>query len=316
MNDVYVDYFSYSLGERACHVKDSSLQGMTFSTSAQLEEGGFEKHHICNSSTTAYDLARIAADQLTGELQDANAIVYSNCIPLNANTGDPNDFRSTGDIKHLLDFAGSRLQSDMGMNDAMVIGLNQQACTGMLGSLRIARNFLKAEPNLDKVLCITADRFPEGAVYEQSYNLISDGAAACIVSKKKQGFRIIACDAITNGALSFASDEEAAGSYFNYSHKLITSMLKTTALSISDISWIVTQNMNRTALAVLSRLLRFDPERIYCPTLASVGHVISGDNIINLKHLLESQELEPGDKIVLLMAGYGLNWQSILLEKV
>lgn len=52
-----------------------------------------------------------------------------------------------------------------------------------------------------KILCITADRFPEGSLYEQSYSLISDGASACIVSTQPipEGFRYIEHHAITNG---------------------------------------------------------------------------------------------------------------------
>src|SRR5207244_2442363 len=87
------------------------------------------------------------------------------------------------------------------------IGLNQQACTGMLGSLRLARMLLLTEPEMQRILCVTADRFPEGAFYEQSYNLISDGAAACVVSAEPTGFRWIAGHAITNGAMAMVSAE-------------------------------------------------------------------------------------------------------------
>src|SRR5262249_5920232 len=146
-----------------------------------------------------------------------------------------------------------------------------------------------------RVLCLTSDRFPHDALYEQSYNLISDGAAACVVSLDEGPFRIIACHHMTNGAMSFASDDETIGSFFSYSHAAITQTLVKAGLKVSDIKWIVPQNTNAKAWQVLASLLKFDFARVYLATLAEVGHVISGDNIINLKSLFDAGKIEQGD---------------------
>jgi 3-oxoacyl-[acyl-carrier-protein] synthase-3 len=87
-------------------------------------------------------------------------------------------------------------------------------------------------------------------------------------------------------------------------------------MSIKELSWIVPQNTNRKAWQILASLLKFDFAKVYLPTLPEVGHVISGDNIINLKHLQEQNTLQPGERVLLFMAGYGLNWQCVVLEKV
>jgi 3-oxoacyl-[acyl-carrier-protein] synthase-3 len=72
--------------------------------------------------------------------------------------------------------------------------------------------------------------------------------------------------------------------------------------------------MNPNAWRILAQLLEIDFERVYFPTLPEVGHVISADNIINLDHLVRSGRLQPGQKVLLCMAGYGLNWQAVILE--
>jgi 3-oxoacyl-[acyl-carrier-protein] synthase-3 len=215
-----------------------------------------------------------------------------------------------------MDFPGSHLQADFGLDNATVFGLNQQACTSMLGSLRLAGMLISSEPDISKVLCVTADRFPENALYEQAYNLISDGAAACIVSNQPGGFKLVAWHGITNGALAFASDDETVGTFFNYSYAAINKVLTKAKMSIKELSWIVPQNTNRKAWQILCSLLKFDFARVYLPTLPEVGHVISADNIINLKHLQEQNTLNAGDRVLLFMAGYGLNWQCVVLEKV
>ena len=74
--------------------------------------------------------------------------------------------------------------------------------------------------------------------------------------------------------------------------------------------------MNFKAWQILSRLLGFDFERVYFPTIGDVGHVISGDNIINLSRLLEDGKIRRGQRALMFMAGYGLNWQCVILEKV
>lgn len=316
MNDVYVDHLSYALGEDVNTVQQAADKGRILTTVDTLEKAGFTQHHVSSPDTNAYDLARRAVTSIKDKLGDIDAIIYSTCLPLNGNIGSSEAFRETRDVKHLMDFPGSNLQAEFDLSNAMVIGLNQQACTAMLGSLFISKAIMSIEPQVNRVLCITADRFPEKAIYEQAYNLISDGAAACIVSREPQGYRIIATHAVTNGALSAANDDETVGSFFNYAHRVIQQTLVKAELTIDNIDWIVPQNTNVAAWQIMCSLLKFDHARIHHPTLGQAGHVISGDNIINLKHLTDNGDVKKGEKVLLFMAGYGLNWQCVILEKM
>jgi 3-oxoacyl-[acyl-carrier-protein] synthase-3 len=254
-------------------------------------------------------------EPLREDLQRAGAILYATCLPQNANLGDTEKFARTGDVKHLMDFPAGHLQADFGMDNAFVMGIGQQACTGLLGTLRMADLLLAGEPSLESVLCVTADRFPPGARYEQAYNLISDGAAAMIVSRKPAGYRIVACHAHTNGAWSQASDDETVGTFFNYTHKLAKETLAKAGMAVSDLAYIVTQNMNVKAWQILSRILGIGFDKVAFPTLAEAAHLISGDNIVNLMRLEEEGRVRSGDRLLLLMSGYGLNWQGIVVEK-
>ena len=163
MAAVFVNHLTYALGERRYTIADSIAAGRAGASAKRLEQAGFQYHHVCGEGTTAYDLARRALEGIAADLRDVGAIVYATCLPVNGSVGEESRFRETGDVKHLMDFPASHLQADFGLDDAMVIGLNQQACTGMLGSLRLARMLLHSEPEVGKVLCVTADRFPEGA---------------------------------------------------------------------------------------------------------------------------------------------------------
>lgn len=315
----YVGWFAAALGERKFHVDDSAAAGRLFSAAEDLRSGGFRWHHICDPGTSAYDLARAAVGEIPGAAYaGADAIVYATCLPLNGNLGSQAAYRRTGDVKHLMDFPVSRLQADLGLDQAIAIGLNQQACTSMLGSLRIAAAMLAVEPGWRRVLCLTADRFPDGARYEQAYNLISDGAAACVVAREpaEGAFRLVASHQITNGGLGQATDDETVGTYFSYMHRLVTQTLDKAGLGPDDLDWVVPQNTNDKAWLILARVLGVPAAKIAVPTLADAGHVISADNVLNLRALAAAGKIEPGQRLLLVMAGFGLNWQATILEAV
>jgi 3-oxoacyl-[acyl-carrier-protein] synthase-3 len=315
---VYLDHLGSALGGRKAHVNESESAGILASSGTDLLAAGFEWHYLCDDDESVYDLARAAVNQMPeGSLQTgADAIIYSTCLPGNGNIGDVEEWRSTGDVRHLMEFPASRLQADLELDRAAVIGLTQQGCTGLLGSLRLAGALLATEPDWTRVLCVTADRFPSGSTYEQAYNLISDGAAACIVSREPSGFRLLGSEQITNGGLATATGDQSIGSYFSYTQLLVNRTLQRCGLAAADIAWVVPQNTNAAAWQILARLLGIDHARVWLPSLPESGHAISADNIINLAALVASGRLRSGDRVLLLVAGHGLNWQSILLEAV
>jgi 3-oxoacyl-[acyl-carrier-protein] synthase-3 len=256
-----------------------------------------------------------AVEQVRDGLGEVGLIGYHTGLPLNANLGSETEFTKTREIKYCTDYPAGRLQAHFGLFDASVFGLTQQACTGILGLIRLTRALLLTETHLKRGLCITSDRLPPGALYEATYNVLSDGAVGCLVNTTGGTYRVVAVHAITNGAMSLVSADEAVGSYLTYSYRLITELLAMTQLKLSDIAWIVPQNTARAAWLVLSRLLHFDYERVLFPTLGAVGHLVSGDNLVNLMHAQDAGTFKSSDRILLPSAGYGLNWQCLLLEK-
>ena len=315
MSDCFVDRFAYALGSRKVAVEESVAAGRTQTGAAELLDAGFRFHHLCDDGETAYDLAEAAVRSMGDAVEGAGAIVYATCIPANGNVADPSRFAATGDVKDLMDYPASRLQAALGLDDAVVLGLNQQACTSMLGSVRLASALLATEPDMERVLCVSADRFPAGAGYEQAYSLISDGAGACVVSRRPSGYRLLAAHQITNGAMVSADDDETVGAYFSYTHRLVTELLAKAGVAAQDLAWVVPQNTNRKAWQILSRLLGVDHERVWCPSMPDVAHVISADNMVNMAYLEASGRVRAGDRVLLAMAGYGMNWQGLLLEK-
>ncbi len=314
--DVFVHDFSLSLGQHEHTLEESVAAGRVHSGAQALGEAGFRRHRMAGTDQNAYDLARAAVTPIASAAADAGAIIYATCLPENGNIGDAAQFRATRDVKHVMDFPVSHLQADFGLDRASAIGLNQQACTSMLGSLRLARALLRDEPELGRILCVSADRFPEGAEYEQAYNLISDGAAACVVSLVPRGYRIVACHHITNGALARASDDETVGTYFSYTARLLRETMAKAGLAAGQIDWVLPQNTHVKAWTILARLLGLSEHKVFFRTMPDIGHVISSDNVANLIALEREGPIAPGTRLLLPMAGFGLNWAAVILEKV
>jgi 3-oxoacyl-[acyl-carrier-protein] synthase-3 len=315
MTAAYLDQMAFALGEQRCHLDQTAAQGRLRSPASDLAAAGFRWHHRCGPETSGYDLAHRAVADLAerGALDGIDALVYATCLTRNGNLGSDADFECTGDVKFLMDYPASRLQAAFGLDGAVVVGLNQQACTSLIGSLRLAAALLASEPQWDRVLCVTADRFPEGATYEQAYNLISDGAAACVVSRRPGAFQLVSTHQITNGALAQASDDETVGVYFSFTHRLVTETLAKAGLGAAAVDWVIPQNTNRHTWQVMGPMVGIDVAKVWSPTLAEVGHVISADNVVNLTALLEAGTVRPGQWLLLVMAGFGLNWQGAVL---
>ncbi|MCD5352970.1 3-oxoacyl-ACP synthase III family protein [Kineosporia mesophila] len=307
---------AHALGHRKSHLAESETAGLLESSAVDLLSSGFAWHYRCEDDQSAYDLALAAVRALPeGSLADgADAIIYSTCLPGNGNIGTAETWRSSRDVRHLMEFPASHLQAELELDRAVVIGLTQQGCTGFLGSLRLASSLLASEPEWERVLCVTADRFPPGSVYEQSFNLISDGAAACVVARSPGTFRILGTHHITNGGMAAATGEESIGSYFSYTQLLVRETLRRTGLTMADIDWIVPQNTNAAAWKILSRMLGIDENQVHMPSLPESAHAISSDHAINLSDLTASGRLRKGQRVMLLVAGHGLNWQSTVLE--
>jgi 3-oxoacyl-[acyl-carrier-protein] synthase III len=316
MTEAFLSHLSFALGDDTSTVDESYSSGKTFSEPSSLKEAGFDRHHICHPRTSAYQLAKAAVQQIQPHFTEVGAIIYSTCLPLNGTVETQHNFHDSKDIQDLMNFPVNHLQVDFNLTKATAFGLNQQSSTGILGSIRLAKALLATEESLKQVLCVTSDRLPDGASYEQSNNLISDGAAACIISAKPEGFRILSCYSNVTGTMEAKLNGKATENFLQHGETTILEALKTTGLDIAELNWIIPQNTNTKAWKSLCNTLHFDFNKVYFPSLGQVAHVMGGDTLINLLCLIQEHKVQPGDKILLFMSGYGINWQCVLLERV
>src|SRR5262249_62266466 len=110
MADAYLDHLSYCLGDDVVSVESACAAGRTISDAETLRQAGFTQHHVSRNGGNVYDLAYRAVDKIKESLQDVGAIVYSTCLPQNGRIDGSDKYRSTKDVKHLMNFTARHLQ--------------------------------------------------------------------------------------------------------------------------------------------------------------------------------------------------------------
>lgn len=321
---VGISALSYHLPETVKGLDELQREGKLVSPVAHLRDFGFDKVWI-EESGDHMRLAEAAVKKLidAGDLDPDEVDLIIHCGSITP-SGMINPVPSAKDAHYLrvdkfLDFfkfPGSRLQYDFEMANANVVGVGQASCTAMMSSLRVARNMMLAEDDVNTVLCVSSDAFPPNASREVLYNVISDGGAAVVLKKGHPRNQIVSYAQMTKGYY-WNSDElqnEIIAAYFPTARTVIERTLEQAKLKMKDIHWLLPHNVSQRSWAILLGLLGFPKERFFGDNIAAKGHSIASDNIVNLKDALDSGRIKKGQNVMLFNYGFGANWTCAIIR--
>lgn len=286
-----------------------------------LQQFGFDTIHMACDETNL-DMALSAAESLLDEndidRDEIGMVLYAAALnsssTLGASSGD--SVLNLAEVDDLFKYPASVLQSELGLTNAAVMGINQVGCASIFSALRVARALLSSEDDLRSVLCVSADKFPAGRQRDLAYNLVSDGACAALVRRGGTRNRIVECAQVTKGALwdTGEIENEIIAAYFPTAASLIERTLEKAGLAMDDIALVIPHNVSRRSWEILGRLIKCPADRIYTDNIARVGHTIAADNLLNLRHATESGRISKGDYLLLFTFGYGSNWACMIVE--
>lgn len=282
-------------------------------TPAVLRDLGYEAAHVADADHDVSWLARTAA---AGALSDAglnaeeiNVLIWAGALSeshVRPVAGDP--------VLARFAYSASWLQHELGLHRAAVHGVAQQGCSGMFSALRSAHALLAAEPDLEHVLCVGVDVLPAEAPREILYTLISDAAAAVVVSRTSARDRWQGFHQVSKGYYWDvpARQNEIIASYFPTSRLVIGELLARQGLSPRDIACVVPTGIGAGSWEVLAQLCGIEPARIHRGR--SFGHTIAADSFLHLSDLRAAGTLAPGSRLLLFTYGFGSSWCGLLLE--
>jgi 3-oxoacyl-[acyl-carrier-protein] synthase III len=295
--------------------------GQTYSTEDKLIQLGFRSIRVADEESAVQMATRAVRDLQSRsgfDLERIDVLLYAGALATSSvvMSDDAESWHAMLDATALFRFPGTRLQAELGVPNASVIGIAQLACNTFQAAIRVARALLVAEPSVHHVLCVAADRFPPHARREIVYNLMSDGACAAVVSRGQSTNRILATVQITRGVYwdSSTSHDQLIAAYFPLARRAILEAVAAAGLELGQIDLLIPHNLNIKSWEILAQVAGIPLERIFTANIARIGHAVASDNIINYVDAAVDGRIVRGDKIALFVMGFGAHWSCTIIE--
>ena len=297
-----------------------AARGALASTPELLASFGFDAVHVA-AGETPYELALAASRALLEEHRidpaSVDAIVYGGTTAAMAFAAadDARDAAlalcTTGRFR----YPAARLQYDLGMERAALLGVDQLACTTLFGAVRVARALCLAE-GMQRVLCVASEFFPSAAGREALWNCTSDAACAILVERGADRHRVHALTTVSKGYYwdADAMPEEVVASYFPTAQHVVRRTLDAAGWRAADVRWVFPHNVSARSWRILMGLLALPNATLWDANIAARGHTLAGDNFINLRDAVDAGALRPGEKALLFSYGFGAHWTALALE--
>lgn len=311
---------AYALPGHAASLEELERRGLLESRRELLAGFGFERVHLATSESP-YELALTAAGRVleqTGTAPDAVDLLVMGCAPgAGAFHPDPSPEAWLAGQRTVARFRtpGARLQHELGLERAMVLGVDQLACTTLFGAVRVARALCLTE-GVERALCVVGDVHPPGGGREALYNCTSDAGAAVLVRRGAGPNRIRAQVQVTRGFYwdPEAHPNEMVAAYFPTARHVMERVVAEAGWAPEQVDWVIPHNVSLRSWQVLLGLVRLPRARLWDRNIARVGHTLAGDNFVNLADALDAGDVERGHRLVLFSFGYGAHWTALALE--
>ena len=207
-------------------------------------------------------------------------------------------------------------------------------------ALRVARDLLRAEPELRTVLLVAACRESYLLDYtnERSRFMFNfgDGAVAGLLRGDSARNEILGAHTITNGAYSLQVKVPGGGSVDPDGYRFLDvadpaamkngldseslpnfvavarGAARRSGVALADVSFVCPLHTKRSMFdALLAELGMRDDQAVY---LDDTGHMSGVDSLLGLDRVVRDGRVGEGDLVLLLSAGTGYTWAAILVR--
>lgn len=208
---------------------------------------------------------------------------------------------------------------------SLAFGL-EAACDGGMAGIEVVARILSGSSKIDAGIVSAANRCPNDADRWVAGNLLGDGAAAVIISKKTGFAQLIASrtasepdlealvenTATQSDAADFPLTKVGLGPYLETIAQTVWAtifgILAEAELSLDDISYFCPPTFSKVSFEeIYLRRGAIPIEKTCWPELQKNGHVGPCDQILGIAHLIDTGRLKQG-AFVMLMGG-GLPWR-------
>jgi 3-oxoacyl-[acyl-carrier-protein] synthase-3 len=204
----------------------------------------------------------------------------------------------------------ARAAADLGLTNALPLGLTLGQCTNYSTALVVARGLIESS-GLSTVLLLGSDRLDEGRasrVFAERISVYSDGVVSCIVTREpRTGFQI---GQIQHQFLPAISRLDARRDFLAFLQMFSTGMREASrklclkaGLTADAYTRLIPANLNISVLRNFAELVGVPFERMYTDNVGKYGHTFAYDQLISLETLLAEQRVESGQRFMLVGVG-------------
>lgn len=314
---------SYYLPAYAPPLDELVRAGLIAGDPGPLATFGFANARVARGESgvaMAIHAARAVLEETGTDPDEVGLVLYAGALASSgvAPAGPPpaGSLLSLATVPDLFRYPASMLQDELELVNATVTGVGQQGCAAMFTAIQLGRAALLADPRLQCVLCVGADRLPDGVPRDIIFNLVSDGAAAVLLRRDATANRILAVHTVSKPMMygDATLDAEVIAAYFPTAARAIEGALERAGVSLTDIALVIPHNVSLRSWEILLGMLRVPREKLFTPNIARLGHTMSADNLVNLRDAQDAGVLVRGDKLLLFTFGFGLNWSAMVVE--
>jgi 3-oxoacyl-[acyl-carrier-protein] synthase-3 len=207
-------------------------------------------------------------------------------------------------------------------------------------ALRVARNMLRAEPELKNVLVVAACRESYLLDYENERSRFmfnfGDGAVAGLLVGDAERNEVLGAHAITDGSYSLQVKMPGGGSVEPDGYRFLDvadpqsmkggldqvslpnfiaaaqGAVERSGLTMEEIAFVCPLHTKRSMfLALLSELGMREDQAVY---LDDTGHMSGVDSLLGLDRAVRDGRVKDGDAVLLLAAGTGYTWAATVVR--
>ncbi|MGZ3460685.1 MAG: ketoacyl-ACP synthase III family protein, partial [Archangium sp.] len=231
-------------------------------------------------------------------------------------------------------------------NSALAMDV-QQMSNGGLAAMDLAASYLAAEGARQAALVTVADRFCEPGFdrWRSDSTLYGDGAAALVLSRRGGFARLrnvvslsdTFLEVLFRGREPFGPVSGHAGRPVDIRKRreavfelegrpvirehiakglnaAIARVLDEAGIGIADLARIVLPNVGLSSMRFYTKVLGIELSKTQWEWGRNVGHLGAADQFAGLTHLVESGEVGPGDRVLLVGIGAGFVWSCAVVE--
>jgi 3-oxoacyl-[acyl-carrier-protein] synthase III len=205
---------------------------------------------------------------------------------------------------------------------ATAFAVSHHGCASGLLAVDIAGRLLAVDGDPDALALVVAGEqvFTLDETLRPEAQIFGEASAACLVSADGPRDRVLSyvtlqrgdLDHWATGNVDFA--ERFAKEYTTLMGEVIGTAAMRAGLRADELRLILPHNVNVRSWRKVSRHLGLPPTMVLLDNVPLIGHTFAADSFLNYRTAVDNGQLAPGDRYLIVSAGYGAIFSAMVLE--